>query len=193
MAAVFLAVVQPASGQAGAGQTGAAQDTSAQAVSAQTEETHGVPLLSGGVGFLTSTNGGNTTYLPIIEPLIAAPLGPRVLVESRAALTESFSPNTTNGKPGYDHTHFAGLTLSPGRRGRRTASNCSRRKLSDSIRDLQRTAISDLDRQLSGRAAHHQPWIDVYRDWSWRRIARIDAIPAQYFLELHRILLGEKQ
>jgi hypothetical protein len=33
------------------------------------------PLLSGGVGFLTSTNGGNTTYTPIIEPLLAAPIG----------------------------------------------------------------------------------------------------------------------
>jgi hypothetical protein len=77
---------------------GAAQDT---------------PLLSGGAGFLTSTNGGNTTYLPIIEPLLAAPLGPHVLVESRAALLESFSPNT-NGQSGYNHSYFAGLTYLQG-------------------------------------------------------------------------------
>jgi len=68
------------------------------------------PLLSGGVGFLTSTNGGNTTYLPIIEPLLAAPLGPHLLVESRAALTESFSPDSS----GYNHTHFIGLTYLQG-------------------------------------------------------------------------------
>jgi hypothetical protein len=72
-----------------------------------------VPLISGGGGFLTSTNGGNTTYLPIIEPLIAAPLGPHLLFESRAALTESFSPNG-NGQPGYSHTHFVGLTYMQG-------------------------------------------------------------------------------
>lgn len=67
------------------------------------------PLLSGGVGFLHKTKGGNTTYTPIIEPLLAAPLGERVLIESRAALTETFAPKG-NGQRGYDHTHFIGLT-----------------------------------------------------------------------------------
>jgi hypothetical protein len=71
------------------------------------------PLISGGVGFFTSTNGGDTTYQPIIEPLIAAPLGQHVLVESRAALLESFAPNS-NGQSGYDHTHFVGLTYLQG-------------------------------------------------------------------------------
>ena len=64
------------------------------------------PLLSGGVGFLSNTNGGNTTYSPIIEPLVAIPIGDRFLIESRAVLTESFFPNQT----GYDHNHFIGLT-----------------------------------------------------------------------------------
>lgn len=68
------------------------------------------PLLSGGVAFLTSTPGGNTTYLPIIEPLLAAPIGPHVLVESRAALLETFSP----GGNGYKHSHFVGLTYLSG-------------------------------------------------------------------------------
>src|ERR1700760_1367305 len=72
-----------------------------------------VPLISGGVGLFTSTRGGNTTYLPIFEPLIAAPLGRHLLIESRAALLESFSP-LTNGQHGYDHTHFAGLTYLQG-------------------------------------------------------------------------------
>ncbi len=69
------------------------------------------PLLSGGVGFLTETNAGETTYLPIIEPLLAAPIGSHFLVESRAALLESFAPDE-NGK--YEHTHFVGLTYLQG-------------------------------------------------------------------------------
>jgi hypothetical protein len=63
-----------------------------------------IPLLSGGVGFFTSTNGGNTTYQPHIEPLIAAPISNHLLIESRGILLESFSPN---GKGGYDHSHVA--------------------------------------------------------------------------------------
>jgi len=79
-------------------QTGSAQDT---------------PLLSGGVGFFHSTRGGVTTYLPIAEPLLAAPIGKRFLIESRATLDEDFAPNG-NGKPGYDHTHFIGLNYLQG-------------------------------------------------------------------------------
>jgi hypothetical protein len=71
------------------------------------------PLISGGAGFLTSTNGGSTTYLPIIEPLLAAPIGNHFLIESRAALVETFAPNG-DGQPGYDHTHFIGLTYLQG-------------------------------------------------------------------------------
>ncbi len=64
------------------------------------------PLLSGGVGFFTSTNGGNTTFQPHIEPLLAAPLGDHFLVESRAILLESFS-RYENGQEGYNHVHVA--------------------------------------------------------------------------------------
>jgi hypothetical protein len=71
------------------------------------------PLLSGGVGFLTNTNGGNTTYTPIIEPLLAAPIGQHFLIESRAALLEDFAPKG-NGQSGYDHTHFTALTYLEG-------------------------------------------------------------------------------
>lgn len=74
---------------------GAAQDT---------------PLISGGVAFFTSTRGGNTTYNPLIEPLLAAPIGSHLLIESRAAILETFSPTST----GYDHTHFAGFTYLQG-------------------------------------------------------------------------------
>ncbi|ADW71173.1 hypothetical protein [Granulicella tundricola] len=69
------------------------------------------PFLSGGVGFLTATNAGKTTYIPTIQPLLAAPIGPHLLIESRAALVESFSP-AADGK--YDHNHFIALTYLQG-------------------------------------------------------------------------------
>jgi hypothetical protein len=72
-----------------------------------------VPLLSGGVGFFTSTNGGSTDYQPHIEPLIAAPIGNSFLFESRAILLEEFTPNS-NGQSGYSHTHLADLIYMQG-------------------------------------------------------------------------------
>ncbi len=71
------------------------------------------PLLSGGVGFLTNTNGGNTTYTPIIEPLLAAPIGQHLLIESRAALLETWAPGGSSN-PGYHGSHFVGLTYLQG-------------------------------------------------------------------------------
>jgi hypothetical protein len=71
------------------------------------------PLISGGMGLFTDTNGGNTSYFPIIEPLLAAPLGMKVLVESRADLLESFSPKGA-GQSGYNHSHFIGLNFLQG-------------------------------------------------------------------------------
>ena len=67
------------------------------------------PLISGGVGFFTSTNGGNTTYVPVISPLLAAPLGPHFLVESRATLLESFFPKG-GGQDGYTSSPFLALS-----------------------------------------------------------------------------------
>src|SRR5579871_2735277 len=69
-----------------------------------------VPLISGGGGFITSTKGGNTTYLPVIAPLLAAPLGSHLLVESRATILESFFPRG-GGQAGYDHSSFLGLSF----------------------------------------------------------------------------------
>lgn len=68
------------------------------------------PLLSGGVGFFTNTNTGNTNYQPVIEPLIAAPIGKHLLIESRAALAETYFPSHGS----YDHTHFTALTYLQG-------------------------------------------------------------------------------
>src|SRR5580692_388172 len=67
------------------------------------------PLISGGVGFFTNTNGGNTTYIPTISPVLAAPLGNRFLIESRAYIEDSFFPKGP-GIPGYTSASFFGLT-----------------------------------------------------------------------------------
>jgi len=71
------------------------------------------PLISGGGGFFSITNGGNTTHLPIIEPLIAAPIGDKLLIESRSALVESFTPKG-NGQSGFNHSHFMNLVYLQG-------------------------------------------------------------------------------
>jgi hypothetical protein len=76
------------------------------AVSALECTAQNTPLISGGGGFFTSTNGGNTSFQPIIEPLLAAPVGPHLMIESRAALLESFAPSSQ----GYNQTHFLGFT-----------------------------------------------------------------------------------
>ncbi|MGA8731454.1 MAG: hypothetical protein WB608_22035 [Terracidiphilus sp.] len=68
-----------------------------------------IPLISGSTGFVTSTNGGNTTYIPILQPVLAAPIGTHVLVESRATLLESFFPKGAD-RPGYTSSPFLGLT-----------------------------------------------------------------------------------
>ena len=64
-----------------------------------------VPLLSGGVGFLTNTNAGSTSYQTVAVPVLAAPIGEHLLVEARGNLQESFSPKG-NGQEGYNTSHF---------------------------------------------------------------------------------------
>lgn len=76
---------------------------------AQDGQGQNVPLISGGGGFVTSTNGGNTTYIPVISPLLAAPIGSHLMVESRAIILDPFSPNG-GGKSGYKGNLFMGLT-----------------------------------------------------------------------------------
>jgi hypothetical protein len=68
------------------------------------------PLLSGGVGFVTNTTGGQTIYIPVAEPLAAVPLGQHLLVESRASLFEFFAPS----QKGYQHSHFIALAYLQG-------------------------------------------------------------------------------
>lgn len=67
------------------------------------------PLISGGAGFVTSTTAGNTTYIPVISPLLAAPLGSHILVESRATILDAYFPKG-GGRPGYTSSSFLGLS-----------------------------------------------------------------------------------
>ena len=64
------------------------------------------PFFSGGVGFFTDTNGGNTKYSPSIAPVFTAPIGQHLLIESRATAIEVFSPKGDG--QGYGHFHFVG-------------------------------------------------------------------------------------
>jgi hypothetical protein len=50
------------------------------------------PLISGAVGYLSTTNAGSTFFSPTIMPLIAAPIGRHFLFESRDYLLESITP-----------------------------------------------------------------------------------------------------
>jgi hypothetical protein len=71
------------------------------------------PLISGGVGFFSQTTGGSTMFYPTIQPVLAAPIGQRLLVESRASLFEFFTP-ASGDQSGYNHSHFIGLTYLQG-------------------------------------------------------------------------------
>jgi hypothetical protein len=71
------------------------------------------PLLSGGVAFFHNTNDGSSSYRPQFEPLIAAPLGDKVLIESRSVLLENYTPKG-GGQTGYDHSHFINLVYLQG-------------------------------------------------------------------------------
>lgn len=76
-------------------------------VSAAAQKGPDVPLISGGVGFLSSTNRGSTALQPVIAPLLAFPLGDHLLVESRADLRESFVQTNKTGP--YNGSFFASL------------------------------------------------------------------------------------
>ncbi len=71
-------------------------------------EAQNTPLISGAVGFLTTTNGGVTNYQPVLAPVAAVPLGEHLLVESRAYIEENYAPKNGNSGP-YQGNFFAGL------------------------------------------------------------------------------------
>jgi hypothetical protein len=56
------------------------------------------PIISGGLQFVSSTNGGTTVYQPVLMPVLAAPLGEHWLVEARADVQGFIAPeNGTSG------------------------------------------------------------------------------------------------
>jgi hypothetical protein len=69
------------------------------------------PLLSGGIGLLTQTNGGNTTYIPTIQPVFELPITDRFLIEAKANLLETAFPRPHQG---YDTSHFVALAYLQG-------------------------------------------------------------------------------
>lgn len=66
------------------------------------------PLISGGVGFLHSTTAGSTDYEMVAVPVLEAPIGQHLLIESRGNLVETFSPRGPDQT--YDHSTFLGLS-----------------------------------------------------------------------------------
>jgi hypothetical protein len=72
-----------------------------------------VPLISGAVGFFTDTDAGQTSYVPIISPVLSAPIGSRFLIEGRGVWNESFVPRP-HPRNGYAGIPFWGLTYLQG-------------------------------------------------------------------------------
>jgi len=66
-----------------------------------------VPIISGGAGFLSSTQGGTNVLQPVLAPVIAIPLGDRWLIESRADLREVYFQQGPGGP--YTNEGFSTL------------------------------------------------------------------------------------
>jgi hypothetical protein len=57
-----------------------------------------VPIISGGVQYLSTTSGGATTFQPTIAPVVSVPLGNHWLIESRGTFDEFiFRENGSSG------------------------------------------------------------------------------------------------
>ncbi len=67
-----------------------------------------VPIISGGAGFFSATQGGNTFFQPVIAPVVVAPLGEKWLIETRADLREVISHKNGNSGP-YQGQFFGTL------------------------------------------------------------------------------------
>jgi hypothetical protein len=66
----------------------------------------GTPILSGGAGFFSATQGDNTFLQPVVAPVLVVPLGERWLIESRADLRGFISRE--NGSTGPYQGQFLG-------------------------------------------------------------------------------------
>ena len=66
-----------------------------------------VPVISGAVGFLSTTAGGTHINEPVIVPVLAAPIGGHILIEARGELEEFLVQ--PNGTGPYSKQFFGGL------------------------------------------------------------------------------------
>jgi len=66
---------------------------------AETDSNHAgyVPVLSGGIGYISNVSGGTSTLQPAIDPVLLLPLGRHVLGESRAEFVGIFQRRNGNG------------------------------------------------------------------------------------------------
>jgi hypothetical protein len=58
----------------------------------QAQDEKPVPLLTGGIGYFTNVEAGQTQLVPVFAPVLLAPLGDRWLFESRAEFSGEFLP-----------------------------------------------------------------------------------------------------
>ncbi len=64
-----------------------------------------VPVISGGLGFLHTTNAGAHSFQPVVTPQFTSPIGSHLLVESRFYFGENINRKNGPTKP-YDTTFF---------------------------------------------------------------------------------------
>lgn len=65
------------------------------------------PFISGAMGFISTTNGGQTFLQPVIAPVAVVPIGEHLLLESRADLRGFYQRSNANGP--YDGEFIATL------------------------------------------------------------------------------------
>src|SRR3984893_3542616 len=70
-----------------------------------------VPVVSGGVAFVPFVQGGQTTLVSIISPVVLVPLGDKWLIESRGAFEGDFTrrdgTGPFGGKAKKEHEYLA--------------------------------------------------------------------------------------
>lgn len=74
-------------------------------VPAQTADAQNTPLVSGGIGFLDSTNTGANFFQPVVAPVVAVPIGKHFLAESRFDFREFYARKDGTSGP-YEGTFF---------------------------------------------------------------------------------------
>jgi len=71
----------------------------------------GVPIISGGAGLISTTNGGQTSFQPVVAPVVVVPLGSKFTVESRFDLREFIAKNANGDYEGQGFTSIEYLQL----------------------------------------------------------------------------------